>query len=81
MCFQMASALQLISYRTAGARELQCALVASLPRPYRRLRPNTSNQLVAPGPVLGKIPKKGGAFEEEDVWTRCVTNSIDMVSN
>jgi hypothetical protein len=29
MCFQMASALQLISYRTACVGELQCALVAS----------------------------------------------------
>jgi hypothetical protein len=37
--------------------------------------------LVAPGPVLGRIPKKGRASKEEDVRTRCVTTSIHMASN
>ena len=37
--------------------------------------------LVAPGPVDPRKDTEEGASKEEDVWTRCVTTSIHMVSN
>jgi hypothetical protein len=57
----MVSALQLISYRTACVEELYSMLVLWLHLDPMSLSPSAAKyfHLVAPGPILGRIPKKG----------------------
>jgi hypothetical protein len=87
--FQMASALQLISL--VPNRLCQEATVCSVlcwlhldPIPLS-LSPSATEyfHLVAPGPVLGRIPEKGhlNLKKRMAVWTRCVATSIDIVGS